>query len=89
MDLQNQDLVRLLISKGADVNSLSYGGHTPYHLTYGRPNATIQKELYELTALHLRELPDSEAEDGEEDEEYQSDEEVCTYPPTDHSDGTS
>lgn len=83
MDLQNQDLVRLLISKGADVNRLSYGGHTPYHLTYGRPNAVIQKELYELTAQHLRDLPDSESEDSEEDEdyqEYQSDDEVCTSP---------
>ncbi|PWS22785.1 hypothetical protein DKP78_16570, partial [Enterococcus faecium] len=75
VDLQNQDLVQLLISKGADVNSLTYGGHTPYHLTYGRPNAAIQKELYVLTAQHLRELPDSESEDSEEDEEYQSDDE--------------
>ncbi|KAL2099281.1 hypothetical protein ACEWY4_005761 [Coilia grayii] len=75
VDLQNQALVHLLIGKGADVNSLTYGGHTAYHLTYGRPNGAIQKELYALTAQHLRELPDSEEEeDSEEDEEeYQSD----------------
>ena len=81
VDLQNQDLVHLLISRGADVNSLTYGGHTPYHLTYGRPNTAIQKELYELTAQHLRELPDSESEDSEEDDECQSDDEVCTPRP--------
>lgn len=79
VDLQNQDLVQLLISKGADVNRQTYGGHTAYHLTYGRPNAAIQTRLYELTAQHLRELPDSESEDSEE-EEYQSDDEVCNFP---------
>uniref|UniRef100_A0A4W5MNU2 NF-kappa-B inhibitor alpha n=1 Tax=Hucho hucho TaxID=62062 RepID=A0A4W5MNU2_9TELE len=79
VDLQNLDLVLLLVSKGANVNSLTYGGHTPYHLTYGRQNASIERELYELTAQELRELPDSESEDSEE-EEGQSDEEVtCWY----------
>lgn len=73
VDLQNLDLVLLLVSKGANVNSLTYGGHTPYHLTYGRQNASIERELYELTAQELRELPDSESEDSEE--EGQSDEE--------------
>ena len=73
VDLQNLDLVRLLVNNGANVNSLTYGGHTPYHLTYGRQNAAIQRELYELTAQELRELPDSESEDSEE--EGQSDEE--------------
>uniref|UniRef100_A0A4W5MRX9 NF-kappa-B inhibitor alpha n=1 Tax=Hucho hucho TaxID=62062 RepID=A0A4W5MRX9_9TELE len=77
VDLQNLDLVLLLVSKGANVNSLTYGGHTPYHLTYGRQNASIERELYELTAQELRELPDSESEDSEE-EEGQSDEEVVT-----------
>lgn len=71
MDLQNFELVKLLISKGADVHSLTYGGHTPYHLTYGRASADIQKVLYELTAPHLRELPDSESEDSDEDYEDQ------------------
>uniref|UniRef100_A0A8C7MCI9 NF-kappa-B inhibitor alpha n=1 Tax=Oncorhynchus kisutch TaxID=8019 RepID=A0A8C7MCI9_ONCKI len=77
VDLQNLDLVLLLVSKGANVNSLTYGGHTPYHLTYGRQNASIERELYELTAQELRELPDSESEDSEE-EEGQSDDEVVT-----------
>lgn len=71
MDLQNFELVKLLISKGADVHSFTYGGHTPYHLTYGRANTDIQKVLYELTAPHLRELPDSESEDSDEDYEDQ------------------
>ncbi|KAK7152715.1 hypothetical protein R3I93_010816 [Phoxinus phoxinus] len=71
VDLQNYELVKLLISKGADVHSFTYGGHTPYHLTYGRENADIQKVLYELTAPHLRELPDSESEDSDEDYEDQ------------------
>ncbi|XP_062378697.1 nuclear factor of kappa light polypeptide gene enhancer in B-cells inhibitor, alpha b [Sardina pilchardus] len=73
VDLQNYDLVHLLISKGADANSLTYGGHTPYHLTYGRLNAAIRDELYELTAQHLRPLPESETEEDEED--YQSEDE--------------
>ncbi|XP_064809558.1 NF-kappa-B inhibitor alpha-like [Oncorhynchus masou masou] len=77
VDLQNLDLVLLLVSKGANVNSLTYGGHTPYHLTYGRQNASIERELYELTAQELRKLPDSESEDSEE-EEGQSDDEVVT-----------
>ncbi|KAK9959598.1 hypothetical protein ABG768_009711 [Culter alburnus] len=71
VDLQNFELVKLLISKGADVHSFTYGGHTPYHLTYGRANTDIQKVLYELTAPHLRELPDSESEDSDEDYEDQ------------------
>ncbi|KAL7872756.1 hypothetical protein AOLI_G00118270 [Acnodon oligacanthus] len=78
VDLQNLELVKLLISKGADVNSLSYGGHTAYHLTYGRQDAEIQKILYDITAQNLRELPDSESEDSEDDYDYEvmSDEEM-------------
>lgn len=58
--------MRLLIGKGADVHRLTYGGHTPYHLTYGRTNGDIQKSLFEVTAPHLRELPESESEDSDE-----------------------
>ncbi|KPP75277.1 NF-kappa-B inhibitor alpha-like [Scleropages formosus] len=67
VDLQNQELVRLLISLGADVNSLTYGGYSPYHLTHGRQNTDIQRQLYELTAHDLRELPESESEDSDDD----------------------
>ncbi|KAJ8341261.1 hypothetical protein SKAU_G00335520 [Synaphobranchus kaupii] len=67
VDLQNLELVKLLIAKGANVNSVTYGGYTPYHLTYGRQNAEIQQQLYDLTDYQLRELPESEAEDSDEE----------------------
>ncbi|KAJ8288993.1 hypothetical protein COCON_G00016520 [Conger conger] len=67
VDHQNLELVKLLIAKGANVNSLTYGGYTAYHLTYGRLNTEIQQQLYNLTDQELRELPESEAEDSEEE----------------------
>ncbi|KPP62117.1 IkappaBalpha2-like [Scleropages formosus] len=67
VDLQNLELVRLLISKGANVNSLTYGGYTPYHLTYGRPNGEIRQQLHALTAQELRELPESDEEESDEE----------------------
>ncbi|XP_026856603.2 nuclear factor of kappa light polypeptide gene enhancer in B-cells inhibitor, alpha a [Electrophorus electricus] len=77
VDLQNLDLVDRLIALGADTNSLTYGGYTPYHLTYGRQNSEIRQHLYERTAQDLRELPESESEDSEEelssDDEYMYD----------------
>ncbi|KAJ7988014.1 hypothetical protein DPEC_G00319230 [Dallia pectoralis] len=73
VDLQNLSLVHRLLSLGADVDSLTYGGYTPYHLTYGRQNAEIRHQLYEKTAQDLRELPESESE--ESDEEGLSDDE--------------
>uniref|UniRef100_W5MS04 NF-kappa-B inhibitor alpha n=1 Tax=Lepisosteus oculatus TaxID=7918 RepID=W5MS04_LEPOC len=73
VDLQNLPLVQLLVAKGADVNSLTYGGHTPYHLTYGRQNAEIQRHLYALTAQDLRELPESEAEESDDEPLYEED----------------
>lgn len=78
VDLQHLALVRLLLRKGANPNSLTYGGHTPYHLTFGRLNDAIREELLEVTNSELRELPDSESEDSEE-EGGQSDEEGVEY----------
>ena len=67
VDLQNPSLVHRLLSMGADVNSVTYGGYTPFHLTYGRQNAEIRHQLYEKTAQELRELPESESEESEEE----------------------
>ena len=78
VDLQNATLVRCLLSLGADVHSITYGGFTPYHLTYGRHNEEIRGQLYERTAQELRDLPDSESEDCDRDD--MSDEEVsCKF----------
>nr|XP_046267972.1 nuclear factor of kappa light polypeptide gene enhancer in B-cells inhibitor, alpha b [Scatophagus argus] len=76
VDQQNLSLVKLLLKKGADPNLLTSGGYTPYHLTYGRDDDDIRKELYSLTKPDLRELPESESDDSEEEEDEQSDEEV-------------
>ncbi|XP_074548968.1 nuclear factor of kappa light polypeptide gene enhancer in B-cells inhibitor, alpha b [Halichoeres trimaculatus] len=76
VDQQNLSLVQLLLKKGADPNLLTCGGHTPYHLTYGRDNDDIRKELFSLTKPDLRELPESESDDSEAEEDEESDEEV-------------
>lgn len=76
VDQQNLQLVQLLLGKGADPNLLTSGGHTPYHLTYGRDNDDIRKELFSLTKPDLRELPDSESDDSEVEEDEESDDEV-------------
>ena len=76
MDQQNLSLVQLLLKKGADPNQLTSGGHSPFHLTYGRDNGNIRMELFSLTDPGLRELPESESEDSEEEEHKESDEEV-------------
>lgn len=77
MDQQNLSLVKLLLTRGADPNLVSSGGHTPYHLTYGRHDDNIRKELYATTDPDLRELPDSESDDSEGEEDEGSDDEVC------------
>ncbi|CAF91537.1 unnamed protein product, partial [Tetraodon nigroviridis] len=74
VDQQNLSLVRLLLTRGADPNLVSSGGHTPYHLTYGRHDDDIRRELYSRTDPDLRELPDSELDDSEEEEDEASDE---------------
>lgn len=79
VDQQNLQLVQLLLRKGADPNLLTSGGHTPYHLTLGRDDDDIRKALYQLTEPHLRELPDSESDDSEEEEGTESDEEVRLF----------
>ncbi|XP_077431332.1 nuclear factor of kappa light polypeptide gene enhancer in B-cells inhibitor, alpha b [Vanacampus margaritifer] len=76
VDQQNLSLVKLLLKKGADPNLLTFGGHTPFHLTYGRANDDIKKELFALTRPDLRELPDSESDDSEDEDDSDSDEEV-------------
>lgn len=79
VDLQNLELLELLISKGADVNSVTYGGHSACHLTHGRHNTHIQKILYHVTREDLRELAESEESDHESDQELQSDVEVSRF----------
>ncbi|KAG9283215.1 NF-kappa-B inhibitor alpha [Astyanax mexicanus] len=76
VDLQNLPLVHQLIALGADANSLTYGGYTPYHLTFGRHNSEIRQHLYERTAQNLRELPESESEESEEES---MSEDECMY----------
>ncbi|XP_077477724.1 nuclear factor of kappa light polypeptide gene enhancer in B-cells inhibitor, alpha b [Stigmatopora argus] len=76
VDQQNLPLVKLLLKKGADPNILTFGGHTPFHLTYGRNDDDIKGELFSLTRPDLRELPDSESDDSEEEEDSESDDEV-------------
>ncbi|KAJ8270030.1 hypothetical protein GJAV_G00109540 [Gymnothorax javanicus] len=73
VDLQNLELVQLLVQKGANVNSLTYGGYSPYQLTLGRQNFQIQQQLYALTAQNLRDLPDSESEDSDWDIQSEDD----------------
>lgn len=57
--------MRRLLELGADVNSLNYGGFTPYHLTYGRQNDDIRCQLFERTSLELRDLPESESDESD------------------------
>ncbi|XP_030070578.1 NF-kappa-B inhibitor alpha [Microcaecilia unicolor] len=73
VDLQNEALVSLLVRKGADVNKVTYQGYSPYQLTWGRENTSIQKQLEQLTLNSLHMLPDSEEEDSYESE-YSDDE---------------
>lgn len=76
VDLQNAALVQRLLDLGANVNSLNYGGFTPYHLTYGRQNDEIRCQLYERTAQELRELPESESDDSDMEDLDLSEDEV-------------
>ncbi|XP_067847593.1 nuclear factor of kappa light polypeptide gene enhancer in B-cells inhibitor, alpha b [Heptranchias perlo] len=46
---QDAEMVSLLVQCGADPNVLMYNGCAPYHLTLGRDNSRIQKELINVT----------------------------------------
>ncbi|XP_010220063.1 PREDICTED: NF-kappa-B inhibitor alpha [Tinamus guttatus] len=75
VDLQNSDLVSLLVKHGADVNKVTYQGYSPYQLTWGRDNTSIQEQLKHLTAADLQMLPESEDEESSESEsEFTEDE---------------
>ncbi|KAK2523837.1 Nfkbia [Columba guinea] len=77
VDLQNSDLVSLLVKHGADVNKVTYQGYSPYQLTWGRDNASIQEQLKQLTTADLQMLPESEDEESSESEpEFTEDEEL-------------
>lgn len=76
VDLQNPTMVLRLVELGADVHSLTYGGFTPYHLTYGRQNEEIRHRLFEKTAEELRELPESESEESDSEKLEMSDDEL-------------
>ncbi|KAM6358704.1 LOW QUALITY PROTEIN: NF-kappa-B inhibitor alpha [Alca torda] len=68
VDLQNSDLVSLLVKHGADVNKVTYQGYSPYQLTWGRDNSSIQDQLKQLTIADLQMLPESEDEESSESE---------------------
>ncbi|XP_015720507.1 NF-kappa-B inhibitor alpha [Coturnix japonica] len=75
VDLQNSDLVSLLVKHGADVNKVTYQGYSPYQLTWGRDNSSIQEQLKLLTTADLQILPESEDEESSESEpEFTEDE---------------
>ncbi|KGL94894.1 NF-kappa-B inhibitor alpha, partial [Charadrius vociferus] len=75
VDLQNSDLVSLLVKHGADVNKVTYQGYSPYQLTWGRDNSSIQEQLKQLTTAELQMLPESEDEESSESEpEFTEDE---------------
>ncbi|KAF7251637.1 NF-kappa-B inhibitor alpha [Varanus komodoensis] len=75
VDLQNQELVSLLLKHKADVNKVTYQGYSPYQLTWGRSNSSIQEQLRQFTTLDLQMLPESEDEEScESESEFTEDE---------------
>lgn len=79
VDLQNSDLVSLLVKHGADVNKVTYQGYSPYQLTWGRENSSIQEQLKQLTMADLQMLPESEDEESSESEPESTEDEVSSY----------
>ncbi|KAM6069150.1 NF-kappa-B inhibitor alpha isoform 1-T1 [Theristicus caerulescens] len=79
VDLQNSDLVSLLVKHGADVNKVTYQGYSPYQLTWGRDNSSIQEQLKQLTTADLQMLPESEDEESSESEPEFTEDEVSSY----------
>ncbi|XP_061223548.1 NF-kappa-B inhibitor alpha, partial [Neopsephotus bourkii] len=76
VDLQNSDLVSLLVKHGADVNKVTYQGYSPYQLTWGRENSSIQEQLKQLTMANLQMLPESEDEESSESEPESTEDEL-------------
>ncbi|CAJ0928321.1 unnamed protein product [Ranitomeya imitator] len=80
VDKQNPDLMFLLLKHDADVNRVTYEGHSPCQLTWGRNNLQIQQHLLSVTEENLQHLPhdDEEDDDSSESESEHSDDE-CMY----------
>ncbi|CAH2328361.1 NF-kappa-B inhibitor alpha [Pelobates cultripes] len=70
VDLQNANLVKLLLEKGADVNRVTYQGYSPCQLTWGRSNLFIQQMLVSRTKTDLQLLPESDDESSDSESEY-------------------
>lgn len=68
----------LLVKHGADVNKVTYQGYSPYQLTWGRDNSSIQEQLKLLTTADLQILPESEDEESSESEPEFTEDEVST-----------
>lgn len=79
VDLQNSELVSLLVKHGADVNKVTYQGYSPYQLTWGRDNSSIQEQLKQLTTADLQMLPESEDEESSESEPEFTEDEVSGH----------
>lgn len=68
----------LLVKHGADVNKVTYQGYSPYQLTWGRDNSSIQEQLKQLTTTDLQMLPESEDEESSESEPEFTEDEVSS-----------
>lgn len=68
----------LLVKHGADVNKVTYQGYSPYQLTWGRDNSSIQEQLKQLTTADLQMLPESEDEESSESEPEFTEDEVSS-----------
>ncbi|KAM4013052.1 NF-kappa-B inhibitor alpha [Anomaloglossus baeobatrachus] len=74
VDKQNVDLVFLLLKYNADVNRVTYQGHSACQLTWGRNNLQIQQHLLSLTEKNLQHLPIEEDDSSDSESEHSDDE---------------